>query len=79
MQKMSKTIGFLLKLSRRETTIVNCQLSIVNCQFGEAANFQFVASKNDTERRREKPIRIASLCPVAADLAVSGRSGGALL
>ena len=41
MQKMAKTIGFLLKLSRRDTTIVNCQLSIVNCQFGEAAKFQF--------------------------------------
>ena len=32
----------------------NCQLSIVNCQFGEATKFQFVASKNDTERVRAK-------------------------
>ena len=30
----------------------NCQLSIVNCQFGEVAKFQFGAPKNDTERRR---------------------------
>ena len=34
----------------------NCQLSIVNCQFGEATKFQFVASKNDTERVREGTI-----------------------
>ena len=30
------------KSSRRDTIIVNCQLSIVNCQFGGAAKFQFV-------------------------------------
>ena len=29
-KKCPKTIGFLLKSSRRDTTIVNCQLSIVN-------------------------------------------------
>ena len=32
----------------------NCQLSIVNCQFGEAAKFQFIEPQNDTERVREK-------------------------
>ena len=31
------------KSSRRDTIIVNCQLSIVNCQFGEAAKQQFIA------------------------------------
>ena len=30
----------------------NCQLSIVNCQFGEAAKFQFIEPRGDTERRR---------------------------
>ena len=29
-KKCPKTIGFLLKSSRRDTIIVNCQLSIVN-------------------------------------------------
>ena len=28
----------------------NCQLSIVNCQFGEATKFPFIEPKNDTER-----------------------------
>ena len=28
-----KTIGIISKSSRRDTIIVNCQLSIVNCQF----------------------------------------------
>ena len=30
----------------------NCQLSIVNCQFGEATKFQFIVPWNDTERVR---------------------------
>ena len=30
----------------------NCQLSIVNCQFGEVAKFQFMEPRSDTERRR---------------------------
>ena len=29
----------------------NCQLSIVNCQFGEAAKFQFIPSPPETETR----------------------------
>ena len=29
----------------------HCQLSIVNCQFGEAAKFQFIEPRGDTERR----------------------------
>ena len=41
-KKSPKIIGFLLKSSRRDTIIVNCQLSIVNCQFGEATKFQFI-------------------------------------
>ena len=32
----------------------HCQLSIVNCQFGEATKFQFIVPWNDTERVREK-------------------------
>ena len=34
----------------------NCQLSIVNCQFGEAAKFQFIEPHSDTERVREGTI-----------------------
>ena len=34
----------------------NCQLSIVNCQFGEAVKFQFIEPQNDTERVREETI-----------------------
>ena len=52
MQKMSKTIGFLLKLSRRDTTIVNCQLSIVNS--AKPLNSQFVSLpwKAGTRKKR---------------------------
>ena len=29
----------------------NCQLSIVNCQFGEAAKFQFIFLPYETDKR----------------------------
>ena len=32
----------------------NCQLSIVNCQFGEAAKFQFIEPRSDTERTQRQ-------------------------
>ena len=38
----AKTVEIISKLSRRDTIIDNCQLSIVNCQFGEAAKRSFI-------------------------------------
>ena len=35
----------IVPLLTQSLSTVNCQLSIVNCQFGEAAKFQFVISK----------------------------------
>ena len=35
----------------------NCQLSIVNCQFGEAVKFQFVGQVNKTEKHKKTAFR----------------------
>ena len=40
----------------------NCQLSIVNCQFGEAAKFQFVILANEPDKYiQETGLRIAAV------------------
>ena len=56
------TIGILSKSSRRDTIIVNCQLSIVNS--AKPLNSKFVVSKNDTEGVRA----LATTDPVRHDL-----------
>ena len=40
----------------------NCQLSIVNCQFGEAAKFQFIEPQNDTGRVRKNDHTYLARC-----------------
>ena len=52
MQNMSKNNWISFKIVPQGHN--NFQLSIVNCQFGEAAKFQFSVPQNDTERVRER-------------------------